>query len=77
MLVNQTYHARVSRNARSEAEKTFIADCLQTANWLTRSLEQRARTILKVTAEIVRQQDGFFAHGVLHRGRHLLYPAGR
>lgn len=66
VLVNQTYHARVSRNARSEAEKTFIADCLQTANWLTRSLEQRARTILKVTAEIVRQQDGFFAHGIEH-----------
>ncbi|CUA84858.1 RNA polymerase, sigma 54 subunit, RpoN/SigL [Chelatococcus sambhunathii] len=66
VLVNQTYHARVSRDARSEADKTFIADCLQTANWLTRSLEQRARTILKVTSEIVRQQDGFFAHGIEH-----------
>ncbi|MGO4610691.1 RNA polymerase factor sigma-54, partial [Variovorax sp. 2RAF20] len=40
--------------------------CLQTANWLTRSLEQRARTILKVASEIVRQQDGFFAYGVEH-----------
>ena len=34
-------------------------DCLQTANWLTRSLDQRAQTILKVAAEIVRQQDAF------------------
>ena len=40
--------------------------CLQTANWLTKSLEQRARTILKVATEIVRQQDAFLAHGVEH-----------
>lgn len=66
VLVNQTYHARVSKAARSDTEKAFIAECLQTANWLTRSLEQRARTILKVASEIVRQQDGFFAHGVEH-----------
>jgi RNA polymerase sigma-54 factor len=66
LLVNQTYHARVSRAARNETEKAFIAECLQSANWLTRSLEQRARTILKVASEIVRQQDGFFAHGVEH-----------
>lgn len=66
VLVNQTYHARVSKVARSDADKAFIAECLQTANWLTRSLEQRARTILKVASEIVRQQDGFFAHGVEH-----------
>lgn len=66
VLVNQTYHARVSRAARKDADRAFIAECLQTANWLTRSLEQRARTILKVASEIVRQQDGFFAHGVEH-----------
>ncbi|RDJ25002.1 RNA polymerase sigma-54 factor [Bosea caraganae] len=66
VLINQTYHARVSRAARNDVEKAFIAECLQTANWLTRSLEQRARTILKVASEIVRQQDGFFAHGVEH-----------
>jgi RNA polymerase sigma-54 factor len=66
VLMNQTYYTRVSRAARSEGEKAFVAECLQTANWLTRSLEQRARTILKVAAEIVRQQDGFFAHGVSH-----------
>ena len=66
VLVNQTYHARVSRAARNDVDKAFIAECLQTANWLTRSLEQRARTILKVASEIVRQQDGFFAHGVEH-----------
>jgi RNA polymerase sigma-54 factor len=66
LLVNQTYVARVSKAKRSEADKTFMSNCLQTANWLTKSLEQRARTILKVASEIVRQQDAFFAYGVEH-----------
>jgi RNA polymerase sigma-54 factor len=66
VLVNQTYHARVTKVARSDIDKAFIAECLQTANWLTRSLEQRARTILKVASEITRHQDGFFAYGVEH-----------
>ena len=66
VLVNQAYHAKVSRQAKGDAEKTFISECLQSANWLTRSLEQRQKTILKVATEIVRQQDGFFAHGVAH-----------
>src|SRR5690606_11582097 len=39
---------------------------LQNANWLTRSLDQRARTILKVASEIVRRQDAFLLHGVSH-----------
>ncbi|WP_430911379.1 RNA polymerase factor sigma-54 [Methylobacterium sp. sgz302541] len=66
VLVNQSYYARVSRGAVADGDKSFLSECLQTANWLTRSLEQRARTILKVATEIVRQQDGFFLHGVSH-----------
>jgi RNA polymerase sigma-54 factor len=66
VLVNQSYYARVSRNASAEGDKAFLSEALQNANWLTRSLEQRARTILKVATEIVRQQDGFFVHGVTH-----------
>ena len=65
VLVNHTYRARVTRGA-SDADRSFVNNCLQTANWLTKSLEQRARTILKVSSEIVRQQDAFFAHGVQH-----------
>ena len=64
VLVNQTYQARIGRKQGSEADRNFVANCLQSANWLTKSLEQRARTILKVSAEIVRQQDTFLARGV-------------
>jgi RNA polymerase sigma-54 factor len=66
VLVNQEYHAEIVKSARSDKDKTYLADCLQTATWLVRALDQRAKTILKVATEIVRQQDGFFAHGVQH-----------
>ncbi len=66
VLVNRTYYASVSRKTRDAGEKSFLTDCLQTANWLTKSLDQRAQTILKVATEIVRQQDAFLVHGVAH-----------
>ena len=66
LLVNQTYAAHVGKSRVNDADKSFVSQCLQTANWLTKSLEQRAKTILKVSTEIVRQQDAFFAEGVQH-----------
>jgi RNA polymerase sigma-54 factor len=66
VLVNRSYYALVSKTARSDKDKGYLLECLQTANWLVKSLDQRARTILKVSEEIVRQQDGFFTHGVQH-----------
>lgn len=64
VLVNRSYYTRVSRTTRNDKDKGFLLDCLQNANWLVKSLDQRARTILKVAEEIVRQQDGFLTHGV-------------
>ncbi len=66
VLVNQAYYATVLGHRRTDGDKVYLADCLQTANWLVKSLDQRARTILKVATEIVRQQDAFLAHGVRH-----------
>jgi len=66
VLVNRIYYASVTRKTRDTAEKSFLTDCLATANWLAKSLDQRAQTILKVTAEIVKQQDGFLVHGITH-----------
>ena len=64
VLVNQSYYAQVSKTARKDTDRSYLAGCLQTATWLVRALDQRARTILKVATEIVRQQDAFFTHGV-------------
>jgi len=66
LLVNSRYYAQVSKGARDKDAKNYLAECLNTANWLVKSLDQRARTILKVSTEIVRQQDGFLTYGVRH-----------
>ncbi|RIJ17120.1 RNA polymerase factor sigma-54 [Henriciella mobilis] len=66
VLMDKAYYAEVSTLPMRANEKEFISECAQNASWLIKSLDQRARTILKVASEIVRQQDAFFAHGVAH-----------
>jgi RNA polymerase sigma-54 factor len=63
VLVNERFYAKVAPKARKD-EKVFLTERLANANWLVRSLQQRAQTILKVAAEIIRQQDGFLRLGV-------------
>ena len=64
LIMDKRYHGVVQAGARSETEKTFVAECAAQASWLVKSLDQRAKTILKVSSEIVRQQDAFLAFGV-------------
>jgi RNA polymerase sigma-54 factor len=64
VLVNEVYAALIRRGAKRDADKQYVSTQLQSANWLTKSLEQRARTILNVSSEIVRWQDAFLVQGV-------------
>lgn len=64
VLVDRNYHATLIKGARAKPDRDFVAERFQSANWLVKTLEQRATTILKVAREIVRQQDGFFRKGV-------------
>ncbi|MEO1252943.1 MAG: RNA polymerase factor sigma-54 [Pseudomonadota bacterium] len=66
ILVNRTYYAEVAAARSSDEDKSYVHDQFANANWLAKSLDQRAKTILKVASEIVRQQDGFLAYGVKH-----------
>lgn len=66
VLVNRSYYTKVSKTATNEKDKSYLLECFQTANWLVKSLDQRARTILRVAEQIVREQDAFFVHGVQH-----------
>jgi RNA polymerase sigma-54 factor len=66
VLSNERYYARLSKQARSASERAYIAEHFQSANWLIKSLQQRATTVLKVATEIVRQQNAFFHKGVQH-----------
>ena len=64
MLVNEVYAAEIRRGAKRDEDRQYVSTQLQAANWLTKSLEQRARTILNVASEIVRRQEL-----IPHRGR--------
>ena len=64
LIVNRVYFTRISARANGDADKRYLAECLQKASWLEKSLDQRARTVLRVAAEIVRHQEGFLAEGV-------------
>jgi RNA polymerase sigma-54 factor len=66
VLANERYYAKVQASSRNKADKDYLSERWQQANWLVKALHQRATTILKVAAEIVRQQDKFFVHGVRH-----------
>jgi RNA polymerase sigma-54 factor len=66
LLVNRTYYAELSSGPQDKASKAWLADCLQSANWLIKALDQRQRTIIKVATEIVKQQEAFFMKGVEH-----------
>ena len=66
VLVNNQYFAQVSRDTTRDADKLYLSDCMSNATWLVKSLDQRARTILAVAREIVRQQDAFLMYGVEH-----------
>ena len=64
LLVNRRYHAELKSGPQDKASKAWLSDCLASASWLVKALDQRARTIMKVATEIVRRQQGFFEQGV-------------
>jgi RNA polymerase sigma-54 factor len=64
LLVNRRYYAEINQSCRTAKEREYLSERLNAANWLVRSLDQRANTILKVATEIVQQQTEFFQHGV-------------
>jgi RNA polymerase sigma-54 factor len=64
VLVNMRYHAQITGTAMREEDKAYITDRLNSANWLVKSLDQRANTILRVATELIRQQDNFLIKGV-------------
>ena len=66
VLINNQYFTKVSKETSNKKELDYLNEQFQSANWLVKAMHQRATTILKVASEIVRQQNGFFRHGVQH-----------
>jgi RNA polymerase sigma-54 factor len=66
LLIDRRYYSELAAGAQDKTGKAWLADCLASANWLIKALDQRARTIIKVATEIVKQQEAFFLQGVAH-----------
>ncbi len=66
LVVNRPYYVELRGACDDRSAKGWLSEKLADANWLVKALDQRQKTILKVAAEIVKQQDGFFKHGVAH-----------
>jgi RNA polymerase sigma-54 factor len=64
LLVNRRYYQELKAGPQDKKSRTWLSECLQSANWLVKALDQRARTIVKVVSEIVKRQQGFFERGV-------------
>lgn len=66
LIVNRGYFLELRGGCTDKASRSWLSEKLNDANWLIKALDQRQKTILKVAAELVRQQEGFFRHGVSH-----------
>ena len=64
LLVNRRYYQELKSGPQDKGSRAWLSECLQSANWLVKALDQRARTIVKVVSEIVKRQQGFFERGV-------------
>jgi RNA polymerase sigma-54 factor len=64
VLVNRRYYQELKSGPQDKASRAWLSECLQSANWLVKALDQRARTIVKTVSEIVKRQQGFFERGV-------------
>jgi RNA polymerase sigma-54 factor len=64
LLVNRRYYQEIKSGPQDKASRAWLSECLASAGWLVKALDQRARTIVKVVSEIVKRQHGFFERGV-------------
>lgn len=66
LIVNRSYYVEMRGACVGKEARAWLGERLADANWLIKALDQRQKTILKVATELVKQQDGFFRHGVAH-----------
>ena len=64
LLVNRRYYQELKSGPQDKQSRAWLSECLASASWLVKALDQRARTIVKVVSEIVKRQQGFFERGV-------------
>ena len=64
LIINRSYYVEMRSACDDKAARGWLSEKLADASWMVKALDQRAKTILKVASELVKQQDAFFRHGV-------------
>ena len=66
LRVSKMYRDMVSNKVAAGQDKDYLQEKLKSAVWLIKSIQQRQRTIFRVTECIVERQKDFFELGVEH-----------
>jgi RNA polymerase sigma-54 factor len=66
VAVDRAYYASITGKAGNRREREFMSERYQAATWLVKALDQRARTLLRVSRAIFERQEGFLRAGAHH-----------
>ncbi len=67
LRISPTYKRMLDgKEAGSEETRNYVKEKLRSALWLLKSVDQRQRTIYKVSESIIRHQRGFLDNGIAH-----------
>jgi RNA polymerase sigma-54 factor len=64
LRISSTYRDMIAKGALSKSERDYLKDRMRSGKFLIDSIEQRQRTIERITREILKAQMPFFEHGV-------------
>ena len=66
LRLSSTYRDLIAKGTLSKEERDYLREKMRTGKFLIDSIEQRQRTIERITREIINAQLPFFAEGIAH-----------
>ncbi|HQI01064.1 MAG TPA: RNA polymerase factor sigma-54 [Deltaproteobacteria bacterium] len=66
LKLNKQYQNMMASDCMGKVAKNYLSECLKSAQWLMKSIQQRQNTLCKVTESIVKFQRDFLEHGITH-----------
>ena len=66
LRISSTYRELIAKGTLSKEERDYLRERMRSGKFLIDSIEQRQRTIERITREIIKAQTPFFEHGVSH-----------
>jgi RNA polymerase sigma-54 factor len=66
LRISSTYRDLIAKGTLSKGERDYLRERMRSGKFLIDSIEQRQRTIERITREILKAQMPFFEHGISH-----------